>query len=73
MKLFSHWLFWLKNWVFQQKLLHQILHIRINVDAKFHLKQTILIVLAKFTQKSVEKNRVYRQYCIPKYFGYHET
>ena len=48
---------------------HLILHIRIIVGMKFHLKLTILIFLTKFTQKrcfqsKMEKTNIAIQFCI---------
>ena len=39
---------------------HRIQHIQVSADAKFHLKQTSLIVLDKFSQKG-RKNLAYRK------------
>ena len=39
---------------------HRIQQIQVSADAKFHLKQTSLIVLDKFSQKG-RKNLAYRK------------
>ena len=46
---------------------HQNHHICISLDDKFHLKQTFLIFLTKFTQKGKKKGKeaeVIRKYCL---------